>query len=479
MKKLFAIFAIYGLVAVPMPTLADTAVSSPFSIISSRQDTPKNSDGSAIESQRDFNVTFSRPAKDVSTVVVNNVSGDMVLSYSYPASVHQANQVSFAAGTVTGLQPSTTYSYTITGKAVDTGESVMARGEFATAGAQPITVELARIYQAGQNGSEETLDRDFAFSIKGMTDSSKAITKLEVFNAVTGEKHPEDKYIQAHGVVTSLKPNTAYRYVYTVTDPATGRTGRAEGTFATAGTTSTALPSAQPPRVITLPSSQVENEESKLRKRIAQLEYKISDLENKVVELEKKLATTTNNRLVNKIKGRILLQVEENGEAWYVNPSTSKKYYLKDGESSYTALGAFGIGILNSDLAKIPVGVESRFQLRDSDGDGLDDKLETALGTDPLKSDTDGDGHTDGDEVKGGYNSRGAGTQSLDRTFAERLKGQIVLQVEDRGQAWYVSPVDGKRYYMADGELAYQIMRYLSLGITNTDLRQIPVGEFR
>ena len=42
---------------------------------------------------------------------------------------------------------------------------------------------------------------------------------------------------------------------------------------------------------------------------------------------------------------------------------------------------------------------------------------------------------------------------------------------------WYVSPVDGKRYYMADGEAAYQIMRFLSLGITNVDIRKIPVGE--
>jgi len=52
-----------------------------------------------------------------------------------------------------------------------------------------------------------------------------------------------------------------------------------------------------------------------------------------------------------------------------------------------------------------------------------------------------------------------------------------VLQVQDRGQAWYINPKDGKRYYMKDGKLAYQIMRYLSLGITNEDIRQIAVGE--
>ena len=227
------------------------------------------------------------------------------------------------------------------------------------------------------------------------------------------------------------------------------------------------------------PPQQVQVEDDKLKQRIQQLEYKISELENKVVDLEKKLVTTTNNNLIGKMKGRILLQVENNGEAWYVDPATYKKYYLKDGNSSYTALGAFGLGIRNADLAKIPVGIESRFQLQDTDGDGLDDKLEKAVGTDPSKADTDGDGHSDGDEVKKGYNPAGAGTQQLDTASGNKLKGRILLQVENGGQAWYVSPVDGKRYYMADGELAYQIMRYLSLGITNTNLRQIPVGEFR
>ena len=39
---------------------------------------------------------------------------------------------------------------------------------------------------------------------------------------------------------------------------------------------------------------------------------------------------------------------------------------------------------------------------RDSDGDGLDDADELALGTDPFDADTDGDGLTDGLEVAAG-----------------------------------------------------------------------------
>ena len=57
------------------------------------------------------------------------------------------------------------------------------------------------------------------------------------------------------------------------------------------------------------------------------------------------------------------------------------------------------------------------------------------------------------------------------------LKGRILLQVEKNGEAWYVNPKDGKRYYLKNGEAAYQIMRFLSLGITNKNLREIPVGR--
>ncbi len=45
----------------------------------------------------------------------------------------------------------------------------------------------------------------------------------------------------------------------------------------------------------------------------------------------------------------------------------------------------------------------------DTDQDGLSDVEETSRGTDPKKADSDGDGFTDGVEVRGGYNPLGAG----------------------------------------------------------------------
>jgi len=196
-----------------------------------------------------------------------------------------------------------------------------------------------------------------------------------------------------------------------------------------------------------------------------------------VVELERKLLQKVDKVLTNRLKGRILIQVEEKGEAWYVDEITEQKFYLKDGTSAYQALQAFGLGISNADLEKIPVGFEDRFEDSDTDGDGLQDKMEEALGTDVENPDSDGDGFNDGAEVRGGFNPLGEGT--LDTTFlGENLKGKIVLQVESRGEAWYIHPEDGKRYYMKDGPAAYQIMRFLSLGITNDDIRKIDVGSF-
>ena len=218
-------------------------------------------------------------------------------------------------------------------------------------------------------------------------------------------------------------------------------------------------------------------EEAALLARIVRLEYRLSELERQVVEAEKRLATIIDQALTSRLRGQILLQVEENGEAWYVDPITDKKFYLKDGESAYKALNAFGLGVSNVDLNKIPIGVEDRADLADSDDDGLDDKLEEAIGTNPTKTDTDGDGFSDGEEVRQGHNPLGGGSVIASQTLVNQLRGRILLQVEKNGEAWYLNPADGKRYYMKDGQLAYQIMRFLSLGITNNDLRKIDVGS--
>ena len=38
----------------------------------------------------------------------------------------------------------------------------------------------------------------------------------------------------------------------------------------------------------------------------------------------------------------------------------------------------------------------------------------------------------------------------IDTKLSSRLKGKILLQTESHGEAWYINPKDGKRYYMSN-----------------------------
>lgn len=131
---------------------------------------------------------------------------------------------------------------------------------------------------------------------------------------------------------------------------------------------------------------------------------------------------TLNFGLVSQTKGYILLQTEGHGEAWYVDPITSKRYYMKDGATAYQMMRSFGLGITEADYQKIEKG---------------DDTLKT------------------------------------------RLRGRIVLRAQAHGEAYYIHPKDLKVYYLKNGDEAYRIMRLYSLGITNNNLSGIPTAEIK
>ena len=138
--------------------------------------------------------------------------------------------------------------------------------------------------------------------------------------------------------------------------------------------------------------------------------------------------------ILNQVQGRILLQVEEHGEAWYVAPSTGMRYYMKDGDAAYEMMRMLSLGITDVDLDTIP-SVSSTEEM--------------------LASENVCDVNT----------------------MANRLSGMILLQVQAHGEAWYVHPDTCKRLYLADGTSAYTVMRELSLGITNADLALVPEAE--
>lgn len=62
-------------------------------------------------------------------------------------------------------------------------------------------------------------------------------------------------------------------------------------------------------------------------------------------------------------------------------------------------------------------------------------------------------------------------------SLPQKLSGRILLQVQSAGQAWYVNPADGKKYYLGRPADAFKIIKNLAMGISDTDLAQIPVGQ--
>lgn len=130
--------------------------------------------------------------------------------------------------------------------------------------------------------------------------------------------------------------------------------------------------------------------------------------------------------VVDRVLGYIVLQVQDNGEAHYVDPTNASRYYLGRPADAFDIMRERGLGITNADLARIPA------------------------------NGTAWDGPAD---------------------LMDRLEGRILLQVEDNGEAWYVYPGDRRRYYLGRPADAFAIMRELGLGITNADLATIPTAN--
>lgn len=178
------------------------------------------------------------------------------------------------------------------------------------------------------------------------------------------------------------------------------------------------------------------------------------------------------------IMGRIVLLPEKNGEAWYINPLDGKRYYLNRPGDALEIMRRQGTGISEENLAKIKPAVSHLSGGDDSDEDGLPDTFERAMGTDPHKTDTSGNGYDDRTEIRNGYDPlKKEGKLPLDEDFAEHQAGGIFLQVEKSGEAWYINPQDNLRYFLGRPDHAFHLMRDLALGVTEDKLKEIPRGD--
>lgn len=151
------------------------------------------------------------------------------------------------------------------------------------------------------------------------------------------------------------------------------------------------------------------------------------------------------------LAGRILLQVESNGEAYYFHPESEELHFLGRPSDAFAIMREQGIGISNENLLKIPIADASAFEGVDSDGDGYDDYT----------------------ELSNGYNPYGEGRFKHDLTFSKKNAGKIFLQVENNGEAWYINGEDSKRYFLGRPADAFAVMRDLGLGISDENLDKL------
>jgi len=180
----------------------------------------------------------------------------------------------------------------------------------------------------------------------------------------------------------------------------------------------------------------------------------------------------TNKIFAASYSGKIFLQVEANGEAWYIYPVNNQRYYLGRPQDAFNVMRNLGLGVSNDTLSQIPIGILN-YGGSDFDLDGLPDSLEIAIGTSIDNPDTDNDDYSDKAEIESWFNPLGAGKLKTNNNLIYQLEGRILLQVQKNGEAWYLNPTDNKRYYLGRPNDAFAIMRSLGTGITNANLAQI------
>lgn len=68
-------------------------------------------------------------------------------------------------------------------------------------------------------------------------------------------------------------------------------------------------------------------------------------------------------------------------------------------------------------------------------------------------------------------------TTVLDPEFAKKWAGAMILNVEKRGELWYVNPKDLKRYYLSPSMDIQEFARRFATGFKNNDVLKIEEGK--
>ena len=123
--------------------------------------------------------------------------------------------------------------------------------------------------------------------------------------------------------------------------------------------------------------------------------------------------TLSNYSMYSRLKGKIILKVEDAGKAYYIHPQYQSMYYLGRPADAFKVMREQGVGISEKDFSSF-----------------------------------------------GSY-------------APSRLSGSILLRVEANGEAYYVNPGDLKMHYLGRPADAFNVMRELGLGINNSDFNNL------
>ncbi|MDO8435109.1 MAG: fibronectin type III domain-containing protein [bacterium] len=148
---------------------------------------------------------------------------------------------------------------------------------------------------------------------------------------------------------------------------------------------------------------------------------------------------TCDYKLAERMLGRIIIAVERKGEAFYCYKKSSadvrsiRCYYLGRPTHAFSVMRFLGAGMATRDVARLFTNFVT-----------------------PKPGDR-------------------AVFPTKDKTLLRRFVGQIILQVEQNGEAYYLSPIDSKGYYLGRPLDAFRVMRELGLGISNANLAKMPL----
>lgn len=140
-----------------------------------------------------------------------------------------------------------------------------------------------------------------------------------------------------------------------------------------------------------------------------------------IIEIEKELTNKLKDtELTERLKGKILLQVEAEGVAWYIHPVDLKRYYLGNPTEAMQTIK----------------------------------KLSKKMSLETILDYT-----------------------YFEKKFPEELAGRFLTDQDKKNEYYYITPEDRLAIPLKTPDEAFKLLKNLGLGITNENIRKITVGD--